>query len=134
KAQAKPKPGRGKQDISADSDITLALDNIRLAPDEVKLAPQTPSDSDVTGHSPSASGINLSTPADGGNALDAAPAGRSGIGAGDSGIALDAAPVAGRSGRGLATTEGPAKAGSDIFETDFEVPVLDSDDNLGSAS
>jgi hypothetical protein len=97
--------GLGK---AGDSDITLALDdNTGLVPDEIKLAPKGPSDSDVTLHSPSASGINLGSPA-------------------DSGIALDKAPPS-KSGRALGATEGPAKMGSDIFETDFDVPVLGSE-------
>ena len=100
---------------TSDSDMTLALDdNVGLVPDEIKLAPKGPSDSDVTAGSPSASGVNLSSPA-------------------DSGIALDEAPPASRSGRKLAATEGP-KPASDIFETDFEVPVLDSDQEIASSS
>jgi hypothetical protein len=93
-----------------DSDITLALDdNIGLAPVEGKSAPKMPGDSDVTVGSPSSSGLSLSSPA-------------------DSGIALDRAPTPGRSGRNLGATDGPSKSASDIFETDFEVPVLDSSD------
>lgn len=102
---------------SGDSDMTLALDdNIGLVPDEIKLAPKGPSDSDVTAGSPSASGVNLSSPADSGIALDEAP------------------PAAGRSGRGMGVTEGPSKPASDIFETDFEVPVLDSDQEIAASS
>lgn len=107
-----PRSGKGS---AGDSDMTLALDdNIDLVPDEIKLAPKGPSDSDVTAGSPSASGVNLGSPA-------------------DSGIALDEAPSGGRSGRGLGATEGPSKPASDIFETDFEVPVLDSDQEMGSS-
>jgi hypothetical protein len=106
----------GAAATSGDSDMTLALDdNIGLVPDEIKLAPKGPSDSDVTAGSPSASGVNLSSPA-------------------DSGIALDEAPAASRSGRGMGATEGPSKPASDIFETDFEVPVLDSDQDIASSS
>jgi excisionase family DNA binding protein len=99
-----------------DSDITLALDdNVGLVPDEIKLAPKAPSDSDVTVGSPSSSGLSLSSPA-------------------DSGIALDRAPSPGRSSRNLGATEGPpTKPASDIFETDFEVPVLDSDQEIPSS-
>ncbi len=104
----------GEQDeVSSDSGITLALDdNIGLAPVEKKSSVKSPSDSDVTAGSPSASGVSLASPA-------------------DSGIALDEPPS--RSGRGLGATE-PPKPASDIFETDFEVPVLDSDDELAVAS
>jgi excisionase family DNA binding protein len=98
-----------------DSDITLALDDhAPLVPDEIKLAPKAPSDSDVTVGSPSASGLSLSSPA-------------------DSGIALDRAPSSSRSGRNLGATDGPTKPASDIFETDFEVPVLDSDQEIPSS-
>jgi excisionase family DNA binding protein len=107
----------GAAATAGDSDMTLALDdNIGLVPDEIKLAPKGPSDSDVTAGSPSSSGVNLSSPADSGIALDAAP------------------PAAGRSGRGMGVTEGPSKPASDIFETDFEVPVLDSDQEIESSS
>lgn len=96
-----------------DSDMTLALDdNIGLVPDEIKLSPKSPSDSDVTVGSPSSSGLSLSSPA-------------------DSGIALDRAPS--RSGRNLGATDGPPKPASDIFETDFEVPILDSDHEIPSS-
>lgn len=106
----------GSKASSGDSDMTLALDdNVGLVPDEISLAPTGPSDSDVTAGSPSASGVNLTSPA-------------------DSGIALDEAPSKGRSGRGLAATEGASKPASDIFETDFEVPVLDSDQEIESSS
>jgi excisionase family DNA binding protein len=98
-----------------DSDMTLALDdNVGLVPDEIKLSPKTPGDSDVTIGTPSSSGLSLSSPA-------------------DSGIALDRAPVASRSGRNLGATDGPSKPASDIFETDFEVPVLDSDHEVPSS-
>jgi excisionase family DNA binding protein len=110
--------GAGRHKGSAhDSDITLALDdNVGLVPDEIKLAPKGPSDSDVTAHSPSASGINLGSPADSGIALDKAPASSS------------------SSARGLGKTEGPGQSGGDLFETDFEVPVLDSDESLTPSS
>jgi hypothetical protein len=34
----------------------------------------------------------------------------------------------------MGVTEGPSKPASDIFETDFEVPVLDSDQDIASSS
>jgi excisionase family DNA binding protein len=96
-----------------DSDITLALDDSTgLAPEDSKV--KLPGESDVTVGSPSSSGLSLSSPA-------------------DSGIALDRAPTPGRSGRNLGATEGPTKPSSDIFETDFEVPVLDSDQEIPSS-
>lgn len=108
--------GTGKEGTSSDSDMTLALDdNAGLVPDEIRLAPKGPGDSDVTAGTPSASGVNLGSPA-------------------DSGIALDEAPPASKSGRKLGMTAGPSKPASDIFETDFEVPVLDSDSGLAASS
>ncbi len=108
--------GGSAEPSSGDSDMTLALDdNVGLVPEEIRLSPTGPSDSDVTAGTPSASGVNLNSPA-------------------DSGIALDEAPSSGRSGRSLGATEGTAKPASDIFETDFEVPVLDSDQEIEASS
>jgi excisionase family DNA binding protein len=92
----------------SDSGITLAMDdNIGLMPSDEE--PSTPSKRDVTAHSPSSSGISLGNPADSGIALDEPPARPGGM-------------------------PSKAKPASDVFETDFEVPVLDSDSALGTVT
>lgn len=93
-------PG-GDTGSAGDSGIALASDDdIGLLPaDDGGLVMRG---GDVTAGSPSASGVNLTAPA-------------------DSGISLDEPPTQ------LSTNVRAAKAkpGSDLFETDFEVPVFD---------
>lgn len=111
-----------KQGSAGDSDITLALDGeIGLASsEEIQGFAKSPGASDVTAQSPSSSGINLVSPADSGIALErgAKPAGRSGLGLGKT-----EGP-----GRSSAGRSAAGKSGPKLVETDFEIPLADSDE------
>ena len=90
-----------------DSDMTLAMgDNVAVVPEPAEQAPPGPADSDLTAQAPSSSGLDLSSPA-------------------DSGIALNGAG----SGINLSPQSGTEQQ-QDMSETDFDVPLLESDDEF----